>query len=293
MGNWTYPEDPFQLAPLWNAILDVYDVFATICQKHSLRHYALGGTLLGAVRHKGFIPWDDDFDLAMPRQDYDKLKEVLKKELPPHLKFVDRHNTPEFRLLFGKIQDTRSSLVQTIEEKIGMKLLNGIFIDIFPIDGYPDSWLGALNAKMRERIYNSLGCRLLKQSIGEVESMRGRVKYFLGGVVSLFRKDIADYDDFLEWSERYLTSITFDDNHNSGVGGVNVGVFQMVFPPQLFGQGTLLEFCGNQVPAPVNWQECLKINFGDYAKLPPEDQRKPKHSWGERRPWCYGPTKDI
>ena len=132
-------EDPFGLRPLWDASLGIYREIAKICERHGLRYYVTDGTALGAVRHKGFIPWDDDFDMSMPRPDYEKFKKIFMAELPPHLKFVDFHNTPEFGLLFGKVQDCRRDKIEALEKVVGFQLSNGLFIDIFPIDGYPRS----------------------------------------------------------------------------------------------------------------------------------------------------------
>ncbi len=71
-------------------MLDIYKVFAAICEKHSLRHYVAFGTALGAVRHKGFIPWDDDIDIMMPQPDYEHLIEIAPKELPEELQFLSK-----------------------------------------------------------------------------------------------------------------------------------------------------------------------------------------------------------
>ena len=88
------PHLPYNLAPVWKVVLDIYREFAAICQRHSLRHYAAFGTALGAVRHKGFIPWDDDFDVMMPRPDYERLIEIAPSELPAHLQFLSKKTTP-------------------------------------------------------------------------------------------------------------------------------------------------------------------------------------------------------
>ena len=110
------------LKPVWDAVLNVYREVAQICDKHGLRYYLTDGTALGAVRHKGFIPWDDDFDMSMPREDYQKFIEIARNELPEHLKFVNWENTPEFTLLFGKVQDTRADFVKSIEAECGYML---------------------------------------------------------------------------------------------------------------------------------------------------------------------------
>lgn len=143
-------DDRFGMRPVWDAILEVYDAFAKVCDKNGLRYYVSDGGALGAVRHGGFIPWDDDLDVSMPREDYEKFIELSKTELPPHLKFVNWKNTPEFTLLFGKVQDSREDKIRAIEEKTGRMLSNGVYIDIFPIDGYPNDSLFSRWVKYRD-----------------------------------------------------------------------------------------------------------------------------------------------
>ena len=116
----------FNLRPVWDATLEVYKAVAALCDKHHLRYYVTYGCALGAVRHRGFIPWDDDFDMSMPREDYQRFIALATKELPPYLKFVNWRNTPEFSMLCGKIQDVREDRIKSIEKSCGRLLSNGI-----------------------------------------------------------------------------------------------------------------------------------------------------------------------
>ena len=113
--------DP-RLRPLWDAILEVYKVFAAICDKHSLRYCADCGTALGAVRHGGFIPWDDDMDIQMPRPDYEKFASLAPKELPKGYAWIDRFNCPDYDNAFGKVIVTDKSKVDLIAKESGYKL---------------------------------------------------------------------------------------------------------------------------------------------------------------------------
>ena len=137
------------LRPLWNALLEVYKVFAAICDKHGLRYCADTGTALGAVRHGGFIPWDDDMDIQMPRPDYDKFVEIAPKELPQGYAWLDRFNCPEYDHPFGKVIVTDQAVVDKIAQESGLSIGLGIFVDIFPLDGFPDTQIGVLHRRMQ------------------------------------------------------------------------------------------------------------------------------------------------
>ena len=106
--------------------LSLLEKYIEICSKYNLRYYALGGTLLGAVRHKGFIPWDDDMDLGMPRKDYEKFLEICEKELPDHV-ILRIHDD---NLGNTSIMDT------SLQIEFGGVVCSP-FIDVFPLDGYP------------------------------------------------------------------------------------------------------------------------------------------------------------
>lgn len=291
MENKITSEDPFHFTPLWNSVLDIYQEFAAICERHGLRHYVIGGTLLGAVRHKGFIPWDDDFDLAMPRQDYDKFKELSRRELPAHLKWMDRHNTPEFKLLFGKLMDCRYEEVKRIEREIGHQLSNGLFIDIFPIDGYPDSRIGVVKSYFIEKALKFLGRRFLYEQCNPVLTVKRRMIMLVAKCLSMVNRKISTEKGYLDACEDYLRTCGFDDLCCSGTGGCSTGRFQMVFPPSMFRGFATLAFEGIEVRAPQMWREFLEINYGDYMKLPPEEKRHPTHDYGTHCPWWLGPVK--
>ena len=111
----------YDLRPIWDELLTIYKVYAAICDKHHLRYYACGGTALGAVRHKGFIPWDDDIDIFMPRRDYTQLIELAKFELPEGYSWQSIEVDPKYRLPFGKVWNSGKRTA----------------IDILPLDGIP------------------------------------------------------------------------------------------------------------------------------------------------------------
>lgn len=105
--------------------------FHSFCEENEIRYYALGGTLLGALRHKGFIPWDDDVDIGVPRPDYEKLISLMKNNSERYVLESPNDNADDFFYPYAKLYDTRTTAV----EHNKYKTKRGIFLDIFPIDG--------------------------------------------------------------------------------------------------------------------------------------------------------------
>ena len=119
--------------------LDLFKQFAKICEKYGITYYALGGTLLGAVRHQGFIPWDDDMDIGVPREDYERLEEILAKELTGNATYHTFHNDESYHRFFGHIENPGIKVRRNdkmVEE------VSSAWIDIFPLDGMPNGkWM--------------------------------------------------------------------------------------------------------------------------------------------------------
>ena len=127
----------YEIRPLQLRILDILRAVDKTCREHGLCYYIWAGTMIGAVRHKGFIPWDDDLDIAMPRPDYERLIAHQQEWLPEPFEMVCAENDDSYPLPFAKIQDSSTTLI----ERMHLKYLGGIYLDVFPVDGVPDGWL--------------------------------------------------------------------------------------------------------------------------------------------------------
>ena len=125
-----------KIKKVWNVELNILETVKMICNKHSITYYAIAGSLLGAIRHKGFIPWDDDLDIGMPRKDYNKFMEVVDQELPDDLFAQTYLNTRSFPYDMIKIRNSNTTGFTPWEKNEDCN--KGIFIDIFPIDNIPD-----------------------------------------------------------------------------------------------------------------------------------------------------------
>ena len=131
--------DPKILRQAQLIMLDMLVEFDTICRKHNLKYWLDSGTLLGAVRHQGFIPWDDDIDLSMPLEDYRKFKEIAKSELSENIFFQTRKTDKEFKFDYIKLRSNRASIVEFHEKDKEINYHQGVFVDIFPMLTLPNT----------------------------------------------------------------------------------------------------------------------------------------------------------
>lgn len=273
------------LRPLWDAILPIYIEFRRICERHGLRHWAAFGTALGAARHKGFIPWDDDFDVMMPREDYEKFMQVADAELPRHLRTVNWKNTDGYKWMFGKVQDVRRDNLIRIEKALGRILPQGIYIDIFPCDGYPsEKWACvarkldgvALCAKREART-----CPRHKRW-----HLRRLVMRALGAV-SPFYGSCRTLRDFAAANDRRMKARSFADSERVITCGVrfSLGLTGTVYPADLFKETVEVPFEGLMLPVVCDYKRYLAIEFGAWERLPPEKDRILTHTNEELASW--------
>ena len=123
----------YDIKTLQARLVPMLECIDKVCREHHLRYYLWAGTMLGAVRHKGFIPWDDDMDICMPRPDYDLLLAHCHEWMPAPFEVVGPHNRSDYPYPFAKVEDSST----TVLERPDFNFPEGIYVDIFPIDGIP------------------------------------------------------------------------------------------------------------------------------------------------------------
>ena len=239
----------YNLRPLWDELINIYKVIAAICDKHHLRYYACGGTALGAVRHHGFIPWDDDLDLFMPRRDYSKFVELVQNELPKGYAWLSIENDCSYVFPFGKVVCTEQSLVDEIIVKSGLKLLEGIYVDVLPLDGVPAGGLQLFIWLARRSIW-----RHFHDAFKATQKARLRHQKFIAKI---------DFDR----AERV------EDAKESAKR-----LRRTAWTAKTFGEPVWMNFDSVKMPLPHDWDEYLRGMIGDdYMELPPEEARVPSH----------------
>ena len=283
-------EDRFGLRPLWDAMLAIYAEIAKICERHGLRYYVTDGTALGSVRHKGFIPWDDDLDISMPRPDYEKFRIFAEKELPENLKFIDRRNAQTFAMLFGKVQETRRDYVEGVEKQVGHVLSGGIGVDIFPIEGYPSGMFKLAFTKMYHAI---LLRRMAFHGIKfRGNTLRGKVHFVCNVLCFLLTPRLKTPTDCLCALERIVMNNKFDDCDFTARTCSQRNIFRRKpLKKAVWGKPTPAEFDNTAVMLPEDYDAYLRNEFDkwDYHELPPVDRQHPTHSYLEHCSWWLGP----
>lgn len=251
-------------------LLDMLDSFVEYCEKHGLRYYLVGGTLLGAVRHHGFIPWDDDIDVGMPRRDYERFLELVKTEpVAPHLQAISARagtlSNPYCELLHMGTELERDTSKYIREE---CQILH-LFIDIFPQDGWPEA-----DRKARWLAGYMKWNRYLVQC--------GRAK--LGKGVNMFRMlakapviclmKLVGYRRILRHMDRVARRLDYDTSRY--VGAITYGIYgpgERCLREEVV-DFQKLEFEGRSLCVPGCWDRYLRQIYGDYMILPPEEKRK-------------------
>lgn len=282
-------EDPFGFKPLWNAILEVYEVFRLICAKYGLRHFATGGTAIGALRHKGFIPWDDDFDVAMPRPDYERFLKIVEDELPSNLKLVNWKNTKEFGLTFSKIQETRRSYVESVENACGFVLSNGIYLDIFPIDG--DKKPGTLASNfMRFKLKFIAALERFHCHSFMEQSRAGKIGWILGMVISPFCPFLRTHHQCLSAIEKIITANPYEDDERTFQIGQGLTCYVSVEAKGVWKEMKEVSYERTSIMISSRCEDYLRAQFGDFMTPPPVELRRPSHSNSRHVSWWLGPT---
>ena len=250
-----------QLQQLKTVELRLLREFLQVCQKLNLNYYVLGGTLLGAVRHQGFIPWDDDIDIGMPRKDYERFLSEAQPLLPRDVFLQTFATDPEYPYLFAKLRCSGTVFVEHSLKNCAIH--HGIYIDIFPLDPYPEK--GIRLFRLKDTL---LKLRLSYTLTPEVLSSRVRLLRIPTLLLFPSRKGAVRKRDQLLRSARGTHRMS---NHCGAWGE------KEIVPTHWFGDGTALSFEGIPVRAPSEYRLWLTQIYGDYLRLPPEEQRVPHH----------------
>lgn len=251
--------------------LDMLVEFDKVCRKYNINYVLFGGSLLGAVRHQGYIPWDDDADIGMLREDYETFKKH-KDEMNPNICFFQDHDTdPEYRWGYGKLRRTGSTYIRVGQEHLKCK--TGIFVDVFPMDDIPLSIIG--------QIFQNLHCYCLRKILWSEVAKENTVGFWKIWF-TILSKIPADFT-FHGYEKYSKKSSNSSPNRVRCLGFPATGMLykknplseRYGMPKSWFTDRAEYMFEEKKLFSSKDYDTVLKYIYGDYMKLPPENQREP------------------
>ena len=246
---------------------EIMQQIAAICHRHGLCYFAIGGTALGAVRHQGFIPWDDDIDIGMPRKDYEIFLRIAAEELPEQYYLQHFSTEAASPFYFTKIRKRNTRFVEYYLKDAPIR--QGIFVDIFPFDNVPQ---GELQKKLHFRLCRTLYQLYLCKSLTTVCSSRftqtdnykGKMRKILHFLLLPLPK---------AWLFRWLDRSVQMFNGKPCTEISHIVRRRLRVKLDDLHPVQFLPFGNYKMPVPNNYDAYLRAQFGNYDELPPEDKR--------------------
>lgn len=240
---------------LWNKLVGMLMEIDRICRKYSIKYFAECGTLIGAARHKGFIPWDDDIDLMMLRPDYEAFKRVASKEFkePYILSSLDSGDY----LTIAKVIDTSTAAIENIQDARPQ----GMFIDIWPFDDYPD---GSKRCAEVWDIRQSLAIAMLKPGQIPADIEHG-VQYRPSNEFILQYSKLPILQRFREYEKFCINH--YGESKNVGYPFSRVMGVKGNLKREYYRDVVYLDFESVQIPVPIDYEKVLEAEFGDWRKF--------------------------
>jgi lipopolysaccharide cholinephosphotransferase len=228
-------------------MFDMLVEFDKICRKHNLQYWLDSGTLLGAIRHNGFIPWDDDIDLSMPVEDYREFARIAKDELPEGIFFQNKITDPSFPFDYMKLRSERATIVEFHEAGRDVDYHQGVFVDIFPMFAINET---KLNHFFYEKSFSIIRFFSAK-------------KFDCTRIRKVIKKSIEKLH--VGWDKKIGTNVIYSGKMPDVAGAFN---YNAIYPL------VKMEFEGREFPVPNDPHHYLSTLYSfDYMELPPEDKR--------------------
>ncbi|MDO4626296.1 MAG: LicD family protein [Pasteurellaceae bacterium] len=245
--------------------LDILYKFVEICRAYNLRYYLSGGTLLGAIRHKGFIPWDDDIDLAMPRDDFMKLAELSKNFNDDIYEFFFFSQDGDYLLPYGKLVNKKTFIDSQFSEE---EVLKHLWVDIMPMDGLPEDTKLVKEIYTKAERYRKI-IKLCNAKLGEGKTVfKKYAKYILKPIAKLYGKKRAI-------NNLNKLSMVYDYKSSKYIGAISWGLYGI-------GERMLKSEAENSVLVNFEtgcfnsfgcWDSYLTGLYGNYMQLPPKEKQ--------------------
>lgn len=254
---------------IWKIEIELILELQRVCEKYNLKYYASNGTLLGAVRHEGFVPWDDDVDVMMPRADFDKLKKIAGKEFKDPFFYQTADNDKEYFRNYARLRNINTTA--KTERGFYKDSCHGIFIDIFPIDGSYDNKFLSKCQTFLIKWYSALAnTYMYHDEFGN--SFLRKIMYKCAD--NYCRK--RSFSHLVNYIEGIRSKVSFDKAENVYI--LCHGGKRIEFPKSYLDGQCKKNFEYISIDVPKEYDELLKLHYGEYMELPPIDERGEHHT---------------
>jgi lipopolysaccharide cholinephosphotransferase len=267
--NWRAGLTSGERALLHGHLMDAFAEFDRVCRAQDIPYYLISGSLLGAVRHQGIIPWDDDVDVGLLRPDYERFVRVAPHELGDRYFLQTFKSEPDYFHCYAKIRVSGTKFVEATS--IDCDIHQGVYIDIFPIDNVPES--------PAKRWLHAGLCKLLQTMVfarGKYRDL-SPVKDLVARVLRAFLRPIP-FPTLMSWLQAAMQLSRNDESTYVVIIGGPWSYRRECSARRYFNNPIELTFGGHSASAPAMWHEYLTHLYGDYMTPPPEDERGKWHS---------------
>lgn len=250
--------------------LDTLVYFKDFCEKNNLQFFVCGGCAIGSLRSHGFLPWDDDIDVLMPREDYERLYRMWNRTNDEQKRFrLLRTDSVMFTgNIFTTIVDTETTCIKANQAHLDIPF--GLMLDVFPLDGCPKGRLKRTLQKINAMVYSLFMAQIVPEKHGGILALGSRI------LLSVFRSQ-KTRERIWRSAERRMTKYKISESDCITELCEGVHSMQNEYPKELFSSAVYSDFEGIKIPIPVGYDTYLTMAFGDYMTPPPNEEQIPHH----------------
>ncbi len=245
------------------ALFDIFQAFDAVAKELEIPYFLVCGSALGAIKYQGFIPWDDDLDIGMLREDYERFLKEAPAHLPEHLFLQNANSDPAFPQLYSKLRDSRTTFLEKPTAKLPIH--HGLYLDLFPLDGYPDGVFAPWRLELQKRISQAI----LFSALDIPRSARARLICRILRLLGFHKRTARTVRRLNHRLSRYPADASeLLCNHGNWQGRLEYA------PKDQYRDGVQATFEGIPVRVPADFDSYLTQKYGDWrADLPPERQK--------------------
>ena len=255
---------------IWSVEIDLLKELLRVCEKHDIKVFVFAGTLLGAIRHKGFIPWDDDIDVAMLKDDFEKLVQIAPYEFSHPYFFQTALTDRKYYIGYARLRNSETTGLVRYENSPDYN--NGIFIDIFLLNGYTHSRIG-----LKKQLFDlSFSEKFIRAYYDDLTTRKGFKKLIMW-IVQRVETKLVSYETLIQWNHNILCRYDECENRVTLLTHGKRFLFNCWCQTDDLKEITYVPFENIMVPIPKEYDKFLTTRYGNYMQFPPESERGKWH----------------